>query len=293
MIDELWGACEDEKEAPISTCISQIPPAEQYIHSPFIVTHSNDQNNISSSIEPPLNDTNVNYVMESMKLMKYNNQISNIKQLTHKNIHKHKVSSVTDLPPQPHMKDVKKVQPSLDVYEKHVPEICKSSVKQLSGKAVASVLYQAGFERTDNQCLDILTHYFIQYLEKFCCTLKEQNDNILMGHKVKYFDAFEETLYAHEIQGYEELISFAKSHIHEFLQKLNDRTRVIQAEFKVLQCAPQNSARTLQGYLDGVNSIDLLKGELDPEPEAPNAIPTPNTSNTTNFLIDSNGLFFD
>ena len=186
--------------------------------------------------------------------------------------------------------------PETDIVKlREVPDISTETAHVLLKKSAASILCHVGFNTAMSDSLDTLSEKLQEFLQKFCLSLREQQNSILLGQKVSYTDAFEATLYEHEIRGYEEFIKFSKSLTVKYVQKLEGKRKRLECEYEVLASSLNNSARSLPGHTKDCFAVDLLKGNFESDPvesQPENVEHSEAISRSDVFMHESNGIYF-
>ena len=296
--EKLWGEIDDEPE--IDTSIANIKPADMLIPKPYKLSCAHDDTPDHPFLRPPTSCKGSNTILHAIDLLRHNQEIQSQKMKLQKRIIKTKGDcEIPKLPPAPNefcqqLPDASNLTKSSVIKLTEVPSISEQTANVLLKKSAASILCHVGFASADSDALDALSENLCSYLKKFSQELRCQQDNFLMGHKTSHTDVFEATLYENKIRGYEEFIRFAKSCVIDYTLKLDDRRQTIEAEYEILSKTPYHSARSIPVHFPRVNTVDLLKGDFEPEPSSPNIVTEHDTEAISRdvFMHEPNGIFY-
>ena len=298
MTKKFWGEIDDEPE--IDTSVASMKPADMLIPKPYKLNSAHDDTPDHPFLRPPTSRKGSNSILHAIDLLRHNQEIQSQKTKLQKRIMKTKGDcEIPELPPAPNefcqnLPDASNLTKSTVIKLTEVPSISEETANVLLKKSAASILCHVGFTSADSDALDTLSENLGGYLQKFSRELRNQQDNYIMGHKTSRTDVFEATLYEHKIRGYEEFIRFAKTCVIDYTLKLDDRRKTIEAEYAILSKTPYHSARSIPVHFPNVNTVDLLKGDFEPEPSSPNIVTDHETEGISRdvFMHEPNGIFY-
>lgn len=294
----LWGEIDDEPE--IDPSLNNVKPADMFIPKPYKLISAHDDTPDHPFLRPPTTTKGSNLVLHAIDLLRHNHEIQSQKEKLHIKLMKTKGNcDIAPLPAAPNefcqeLLTDKNLTQSTTVRLTEVPAISEYTTNILLKKSAASILCHVGFSNAESNALDTISESLGLYLKDFCRTLRKQQDSFIMGQKSSYSDVFESTLYEHKIQGYGEFIRFVKGFVVDYALKLDDHRQIIESEYSLLTITPKHSARSIPVHLPNVNTVDLLKGDFEPDPESPdvNAEHESETITRDVFMHESNGIYY-